>query len=180
MEYISNENPDSVFSSLLSVMVQTWQPKSRRWSYSVCSSSTSPGTLSRRVWSLSCKRCFSFSLLKHLMFMFWEYLNAQCCIYLFTVWRKHKAQTHWQWRWISNLSECCRYCAGTMPWGHPSEHQDFEPQRHDDGCIEVIGFTMTSLVSSRLYSARPLQTASDYTQTTWNHIRPCQTTWNYT
>uniref|UniRef100_A0A3Q3EGS5 Diacylglycerol kinase n=1 Tax=Labrus bergylta TaxID=56723 RepID=A0A3Q3EGS5_9LABR len=41
-----------------------------------------------------------------------------------------------------------RYCAGTTPWGHPSEHQDFEPQRHDDGCIEVIGFTMTSLVSS--------------------------------
>ncbi|XP_023255131.1 diacylglycerol kinase zeta-like, partial [Seriola lalandi dorsalis] len=34
---------------------------------------------------------------------------------------------------------------GTMPWGHPSEHQDFEPQRHDDGFIEVIGFTMTSL-----------------------------------
>lgn len=38
-----------------------------------------------------------------------------------------------------------------MPWGHPSEHQDFEPQRHDDGCIEVIGFTMTSLVSLQLY-----------------------------
>uniref|UniRef100_A0A3Q3JK47 Diacylglycerol kinase n=1 Tax=Monopterus albus TaxID=43700 RepID=A0A3Q3JK47_MONAL len=40
-----------------------------------------------------------------------------------------------------------RYCAGTTPWGHPSEHQDFEPQRHDDGCIEVIGFTMTSLAT---------------------------------
>lgn len=39
-----------------------------------------------------------------------------------------------------------RYCAGTMPWGHPGEHQDFEPQRHDDGYLEVIGFTMTSLV----------------------------------
>ncbi|KAJ7406093.1 Diacylglycerol kinase zeta [Pitangus sulphuratus] len=39
-----------------------------------------------------------------------------------------------------------RYCAGTMPWGNPGEHHDFEPQRHDDGCIEVIGFTMTSLV----------------------------------
>ncbi|KAK6319761.1 hypothetical protein J4Q44_G00088680 [Coregonus suidteri] len=37
------------------------------------------------------------------------------------------------------------YCAGTKPWGHHSEHLDFEPQRHDDGCIEVIGFTMTSL-----------------------------------
>ncbi|XP_028812702.1 diacylglycerol kinase zeta isoform X3 [Denticeps clupeoides] len=40
-----------------------------------------------------------------------------------------------------------RYCAGTMPWGNPSEHRDFEPQRHDDGCIEVIGFTMTSLAT---------------------------------
>ncbi|XP_037834194.1 diacylglycerol kinase zeta isoform X5 [Kryptolebias marmoratus] len=40
-----------------------------------------------------------------------------------------------------------RYCAGTTPWGNPSEHQDFEPQRHDDGCIEVIGFTMTSLAT---------------------------------
>uniref|UniRef100_A0A8D0D5R7 Diacylglycerol kinase n=1 Tax=Sander lucioperca TaxID=283035 RepID=A0A8D0D5R7_SANLU len=40
-----------------------------------------------------------------------------------------------------------RYCAGTVPWGHPGEHQDFEPQRHDDGCIEVIGFTMTSLAT---------------------------------
>ncbi|XP_076124148.1 diacylglycerol kinase zeta isoform X3 [Alosa pseudoharengus] len=40
-----------------------------------------------------------------------------------------------------------RYCAGTMPWGHPGEHHDFEPQRHDDGFIEVIGFTMTSLAT---------------------------------
>ncbi|XP_029952835.1 diacylglycerol kinase zeta, partial [Salarias fasciatus] len=40
-----------------------------------------------------------------------------------------------------------RYCAGTVPWGHPGEHQDFEPQRHDDGYIEVIGFTMTSLAT---------------------------------
>ncbi|XP_065147564.1 diacylglycerol kinase zeta isoform X3 [Paramisgurnus dabryanus] len=40
-----------------------------------------------------------------------------------------------------------RYCAGTMPWGNPSEHQDFGPQRHDDGLIEVIGFTMTSLAT---------------------------------
>ncbi|XP_049635537.1 diacylglycerol kinase zeta isoform X2 [Suncus etruscus] len=40
-----------------------------------------------------------------------------------------------------------RYCAGTMPWGHPGEHQDFEPQRHDDGYLEVIGFTMTSLAA---------------------------------
>lgn len=40
-----------------------------------------------------------------------------------------------------------RYCAGTMPWGNTGDHRDFEPQRHDDGCIEVIGFTMASLVS---------------------------------
>uniref|UniRef100_A0A3P8X6B1 Diacylglycerol kinase n=1 Tax=Cynoglossus semilaevis TaxID=244447 RepID=A0A3P8X6B1_CYNSE len=40
-----------------------------------------------------------------------------------------------------------RYCAGTVPWGHPSEHYDFEPQRLDDGFIEVIGFTMTSLAT---------------------------------
>uniref|UniRef100_A0A3Q2Q8Q1 Diacylglycerol kinase n=1 Tax=Fundulus heteroclitus TaxID=8078 RepID=A0A3Q2Q8Q1_FUNHE len=37
------------------------------------------------------------------------------------------------------------YCAGTMPWGNTGDHRDFEPQRHDDGCIEVIGFTMASL-----------------------------------
>lgn len=35
-----------------------------------------------------------------------------------------------------------------MPWGNPGDHHDFEPQRHDDGYIEVIGFTMASLVSS--------------------------------
>ncbi|XP_048340311.1 diacylglycerol kinase zeta isoform X1 [Sphaerodactylus townsendi] len=40
-----------------------------------------------------------------------------------------------------------RYCAGTMPWGNPGEHHDFEPQRHDDGCLEVIGFTMASLAA---------------------------------
>ncbi|EAW83873.1 diacylglycerol kinase, iota, isoform CRA_a, partial [Homo sapiens] len=39
-----------------------------------------------------------------------------------------------------------RYCAGTMPWGNPGDHHDFEPQRHDDGYIEVIGFTMASLL----------------------------------
>ncbi|KAG2469007.1 DGKZ kinase, partial [Polypterus senegalus] len=36
---------------------------------------------------------------------------------------------------------------GTMPWGNTGDHRDFEPQRHDDGCIEVIGFTMASLVA---------------------------------
>uniref|UniRef100_A0A8B9VS13 Diacylglycerol kinase n=1 Tax=Anas zonorhyncha TaxID=75864 RepID=A0A8B9VS13_9AVES len=40
-----------------------------------------------------------------------------------------------------------RYCAGTMPWGNPGDHRDFEPQRHDDGYIEVIGFTMASLAA---------------------------------
>ncbi|XP_057179794.1 diacylglycerol kinase iota isoform X2 [Triplophysa rosa] len=40
-----------------------------------------------------------------------------------------------------------RYCAGTMPWGNTGDHRDFDPQRHDDGCIEVIGFTMASLAA---------------------------------
>uniref|UniRef100_A0A803TMM5 Diacylglycerol kinase n=1 Tax=Anolis carolinensis TaxID=28377 RepID=A0A803TMM5_ANOCA len=40
-----------------------------------------------------------------------------------------------------------RYCAGTMPWGNPGDHREFEPQRHDDGYIEVIGFTMASLAA---------------------------------
>ncbi|CAL8308720.1 unnamed protein product [Merluccius merluccius] len=40
-----------------------------------------------------------------------------------------------------------KYCAGTTPWGNPGDHHDFEPQRHDDGYIEVIGFTMTSLAT---------------------------------
>ena len=48
----------------------------------------------------------------------------------------------------------CRYCAGTTPWGNPGDHHDFEPQRHDDGYIEVIGFTMTSLVCSASYPCR--------------------------
>lgn len=46
----------------------------------------------------------------------------------------------------------CRYCAGTMPWGNTGDHRAFEPQRHDDGCIEVIGFTMASLVSASALS----------------------------
>ncbi|KAL2103096.1 hypothetical protein ACEWY4_002264 [Coilia grayii] len=40
-----------------------------------------------------------------------------------------------------------RYCAGTMPWGNTGDHRDFEPQRHDDGYIEVIGFTMATLAA---------------------------------
>uniref|UniRef100_A0A3B3SB22 Diacylglycerol kinase n=1 Tax=Paramormyrops kingsleyae TaxID=1676925 RepID=A0A3B3SB22_9TELE len=42
------------------------------------------------------------------------------------------------------------YCAGTMPWGNTGDHREFEPQRHDDGCIEVIGFTMASLHQAAL------------------------------
>jgi diacylglycerol kinase (ATP) len=42
-----------------------------------------------------------------------------------------------------------RYAAGTTPWGNPSlSATNFEPQRHDDGYLEVIGFTAASLVSS--------------------------------
>lgn len=52
--------------------------------------------------------------------------------------------------YLSCASVCMfRYCAGTMPWGNPGDHRDFEPQRHDDGCIEVIGFTMASLVRDK-------------------------------
>ena len=49
---------------------------------------------------------------------------------------------------VLTLLFSCRYCAGTMPWGNPGDHHDFEPQRHDDGYIEVSGFTMASLVSN--------------------------------
>lgn len=45
-----------------------------------------------------------------------------------------------------------------MPWGHPGEHHDFEPQRHDDGYLEVIGFTMTSLVSGPAWGVEPPST----------------------
>src|SRR6218665_2906694 len=41
----------------------------------------------------------------------------------------------------------CRYAAGTTPWGNRSQ-SNFEPQRLDDGYIEVIGFTAASLVSA--------------------------------
>lgn len=39
----------------------------------------------------------------------------------------------------------CRYASGTLPWGNPNT-PGFEPQRHDDGYLEVIGFTYSSLV----------------------------------
>ena len=40
-----------------------------------------------------------------------------------------------------------RYGAGTQPWGNPTSTNAFEPQRHDDGYIEVIGLSTASLVS---------------------------------
>lgn len=41
---------------------------------------------------------------------------------------------------------CNRYASGTVPWGNPNA-AGFEPQKHDDGYLEVIGFTYSSLVS---------------------------------
>ncbi|XP_031686570.1 diacylglycerol kinase zeta-like isoform X15 [Oncorhynchus kisutch] len=64
-----------------------------------------------------------------------------------------------------------RYCAGTMPWGNPSEHHDFEPQRHDDGCIEVIGFTMTSLATLQVGGhGERLNQCREVTLTTYKSI----------
>ncbi|XP_054475706.1 diacylglycerol kinase zeta [Anoplopoma fimbria] len=64
-----------------------------------------------------------------------------------------------------------RYCAGTVPWGHPGEHQDFEPQRHDDGCIEVIGFTMTSLATLQVGGhGERLHQCKEVTLTTFKSI----------
>jgi diacylglycerol kinase (ATP) len=39
-----------------------------------------------------------------------------------------------------------RYASGTLPWGNPNA-VGFEPQLLDDGYLEVIGFTYSSLVS---------------------------------
>ncbi|XP_035663910.1 diacylglycerol kinase zeta-like [Branchiostoma floridae] len=43
-----------------------------------------------------------------------------------------------------------RYCSGTVPWGNPSssQHPELEPQRHDDGYLEVLGFTPATMVRS--------------------------------
>uniref|UniRef100_A0A3B3YD37 Diacylglycerol kinase n=1 Tax=Poecilia mexicana TaxID=48701 RepID=A0A3B3YD37_9TELE len=63
------------------------------------------------------------------------------------------------------------YCAGTTPWGNPSESQDFEPQRHDDGCIEVIGFTMTSLATLQVGGhGERLHQCKEVTLTTFKSI----------
>ncbi|XP_062846053.1 diacylglycerol kinase zeta isoform X4 [Trichomycterus rosablanca] len=64
-----------------------------------------------------------------------------------------------------------RYCAGTMPWGNTSDHQDFEPQRHDDGYIEVIGFTMTSLATLQVGGhGERLNQCREVTLTTYKSI----------
>lgn len=39
-----------------------------------------------------------------------------------------------------------KYAGGTTPWGHPNVI-GFETPRHDDGSLEVIGFTYTSLAT---------------------------------
>ncbi|KAK3097959.1 hypothetical protein FSP39_014847 [Pinctada imbricata] len=39
-----------------------------------------------------------------------------------------------------------RYGSGTLPWGNPNA-PGFEAQRHDDGYLEVIGFTYSSLAT---------------------------------
>lgn len=44
------------------------------------------------------------------------------------------------------FSSTNRYSAGAIPWG-TTPGSTFGPQRHDDGFIEVIGFTTASLVS---------------------------------
>ncbi|XP_032895097.1 diacylglycerol kinase zeta isoform X1 [Amblyraja radiata] len=64
-----------------------------------------------------------------------------------------------------------RYCAGTVPWGNPGEHHDFEPQRHDDGCIEVIGFTMSSLAALQVGGhGERLHQCREVTLTTYKSI----------
>ncbi|XP_067849775.1 diacylglycerol kinase zeta isoform X2 [Heptranchias perlo] len=76
-----------------------------------------------------------------------------------------------------------RYCAGTVPWGNPGEHHDFEPQRHDDGCIEVIGFTMASLAALQVGGhGERLNQCREVTLTTYKSIpmqvdgEPCKLT----
>ncbi|XP_041131569.1 diacylglycerol kinase iota-like isoform X2 [Polyodon spathula] len=58
-----------------------------------------------------------------------------------------------------------------MPWGNPSEHHDFEPQRLDDGYIEVIGFTMTSLAALQVGGhGERLNQCREVTLTTYKSI----------
>ncbi|KAL9984136.1 hypothetical protein ACROYT_G006399 [Oculina patagonica] len=42
------------------------------------------------------------------------------------------------------------YSAGTSPWGHPGKDNDFQPQSLDDGYLEVIGLTTSTLATTRV------------------------------
>ncbi|XP_015770938.1 PREDICTED: diacylglycerol kinase zeta-like [Acropora digitifera] len=42
------------------------------------------------------------------------------------------------------------YSAGTSPWGHPGKDSEFQPQRQDDGYLEVIGLTTGTLATTRV------------------------------
>ncbi|XP_028397030.1 diacylglycerol kinase zeta-like [Dendronephthya gigantea] len=43
------------------------------------------------------------------------------------------------------------FAGGTYPWGSPlKEYEEFKGQRHDDGILEVIGLTSTSLATTRV------------------------------
>ncbi|XP_070538352.1 diacylglycerol kinase zeta-like isoform X4 [Ptychodera flava] len=45
-----------------------------------------------------------------------------------------------------------KYSAGTTPWGNPStaSYPQFEAQRHDDGFLEVIGFTPSQIAFNQV------------------------------
>ncbi|PAA52374.1 hypothetical protein BOX15_Mlig006409g1 [Macrostomum lignano] len=43
-----------------------------------------------------------------------------------------------------------KYSAGAMPWGNPTGSQGFEPQRPDDGYVEVIGFSSSHLATVQM------------------------------
>ncbi|PAA60068.1 hypothetical protein BOX15_Mlig018434g1 [Macrostomum lignano] len=43
-----------------------------------------------------------------------------------------------------------KYSAGATPWGSPACSQGFEPQRHDDGSVEVIGFSSSHLATVQM------------------------------
>ncbi|XP_052239926.1 diacylglycerol kinase zeta-like isoform X7 [Dreissena polymorpha] len=42
-----------------------------------------------------------------------------------------------------------RYSSGTLPWGNPNA-SGFEPQKQDDGYLEVVGFTYSSLATLQI------------------------------
>ncbi|XP_031555392.1 diacylglycerol kinase zeta-like [Actinia tenebrosa] len=43
-----------------------------------------------------------------------------------------------------------KYGAGTSPWGNPGRDNDFFPQSNEDGLIEIIGFSSSSLAATRV------------------------------